>query len=980
MKRFIYQTIPDYLKDNANCGFPADTPEDGAQTKVHGVPVVPATWRRQNPGDPPYPSGPTVANNAKGIVFSAYMDEPACKEIREKMSNANPQHQIVDDCHDLDSCTRYCKMVNATMRYKVSRISSCDVWHAVYTTDEDGNAVFDHCEVSTLRTDDPAAGIADCNSCPPSDAECVAIGLDTYSYHSYIGTKYQCTGFAPEEVNMVLNDDPKTGDGKWGAQLQRGWGWVWDPHVDANGNPVGDPPPGDQGTDVTLHDGPNLVQQWCKDKWKVEKQEYPNCTLCGPRPDGTHQNLGEECRTAPGVGSPAENPQYDPLKDPGETKRYESIRRTYTATHDLGTVPGGTSPKEYYDVNLACYDWYSEDGFPQNCIPQNLHLKKLQYREQHLNVEYNKSESSLSSALPTPPDGLSFDPDHHPKTSFTSPTLPKSDDRAIYGETPQYVSPMDRLARQLEGFAPTVQLIIPHLGTEDELAALFTGGQLNRSSGSGAPLVDVITPLQPGLIEAVRQVFRSSLLSQMEEKTIPVVIPMVSEDELQWTLDAWEGYRKKLQLINAYGGDVQTKTEQLLARLRDYRNVFGKYRELRGSILKQMGPVLQRREEVTKAVMQWVDSRMAPYNDALARASKQQELIDAWATLKAAFSEVGKDNSLYCKNDATTPALGWIEPPGKDMPDVPPFPKHLVFDFSEIYFSAANAAALITVPVLEPVQVAISLPTPPDPIMGSPGTVPVLPALPDIPDLPLPDAQTYTVDWTGVGPAPAAPPSFPFDDLVKAFQEETSMVMALNGSYNEKIWITEARRLEHEEEYTNLRCEKLGEKGCVFVEPKLWHTFMRIWSPIGGFLKPGDPPAGAALSSSSSSPRCAEDDDLCWLGEWFVKDSLRVTLPPYELSSSSTSSSSDARVEMRKLTIDDKGSLTNVNRGYAGKIDEPDTPPPPASVSSNSSSRNAPGYDIQRPQDLYDVYPVPKRFPLDFKGSSSSSSSVSGTP
>jgi hypothetical protein len=434
---------------------------------------------------------------------------------------------------------------------------------------------------------------------------------------------------------------------------------------------------------------------------------------------------------------------------------------------------------------------------------------------------------------------------------------------------------------------------------------------------------------------------RQSFILRMKEEPVPVVVPLLSESEIQTSLAAWEGWKKERELMHKSTDGVQ---EKIIDKLKAYRKSLADLREMRAELPLALAAILEERRKLSDAIGAWIDQQMKAYSTALSDRVKQQELLAAWKALKTEQTKLDIVNSPACKADRTTPALEWMESLDPfPLPDIPPLPKHIVFDFSAIFFTGNQAASALSIPILEPVQIALKIPAPPDP--NSPESDADLPRLPDLPDVPhLPDPNRKPLTIEGPGDAPAPDTSFDIDAAITALQDLTQKLQLLRATYELKLWV--------KEKHPDLLCETFGKNGCVFPETRLWDVFMRIWSPIGAFLDPGLPPLPAPRVAvppdpDSIAPACKEGDDDCV--EKLIKKGLQITFPPSQ--SSDQSSLEGLRSQMRSLTIDDKGEW--VKNG---------SPPMP------------PGYDVSGgPASVYESYPVPRAIILELSSSSSSS-------
>lgn len=930
LKKVFEKEIPKELS-KADCGYQKDVHENDALTKVAGLPLRPETWR-----DRPTATNEEIANDpeeevknefprtASGYAFAVNKGVEACQNKREAEE---------PPCRDPNGCKTFCDEANETMRYHVYRIASCRKLvenppeevpeepapeEEAYLPSSSLIASAMQWWSGLLAEIDPEMPVQDMITVPEPDApdgfhyeeyatddatQCNACqDGDEIASYQYVGDKYMCTGDGDEQQDLLPDGE--------GVVLHTNYGWVW-----RDGKP-----------DVAM------PSETCTDEWantEKEAREHPNCIPCS----------GTQCRTDEKHRPPPNDDTFEPLS---RDTAYESFFRFYTATHELGDIPD-TTTNENEPTHLACYQWYRENLDPKkaedlNCIADDLHIDALKERKVTGSPTFNLEDEATSSLG-------AFSLNQYDKTGSTLAVtaLPEVKPLLPFGETPKYVTTMRELEKVFEEFPPTVQLILPQLQA---------GKKSSSSSIAASSVVDLTAPLRSGLIENVQDYLRQSLLTPLQEEPIPVVLPLVSETELEAALQSWQSWKEKMESKKNSNVDT-SEADDIIAKLQEYQHAILSYRKLRSELPRYLASVLDRRKTFTDAVNQWVNSRMEPYRTALADYEQEGKLLDAWLELKKAYGDVEEQNGLYCKNDRTTPSLKWLELPDDfDLPEMPDIPRHLVFDFSTIVLSSKERNAL-SIPVFEPVQVALKIPSAPDPDLKKPEIRNTLPSLPPVPELPAPDEKELTIEKQYK--EELRPKLVPYEEFTKDFTDKTKQMKQLEQRYRQLLWVKEP--------HPELACTAFGKDGCVFPETKLWHTFMRVWSPVGTFLRVDEPPEGEAYSSSSSeegedhakpvtpsAPDCDPDDDACWLGEELYKESLRVT-PPKD---SQQTSLQKLRDQMREKTIDDNGSV----------VTNDDKPLP---------------FDIGQASDLYEIFQVPDPFPLDATGSVASSASSTET-
>jgi len=1011
----VHSAIPEKLRE-ATCGYPSSVKAIDAITKVDGVPLRPRQWppdsglgtagpndddtQDVNPGKAHYPS------KATGYSFAYYKDDdgqdpdPYCQPYRENKDGA---YYDPIPCKDGADCKATCDAINQKI-YPVDRASRCKkditagweedqgqwvdmgqnvwienwvdngwfdgdgfwienwedwgwwewqpnmvwqpnpVWHDTSRTitKEMCNATPEECAAWNLNGVIPNDAVHQAN--PQEELIAEGPGLVDETSYVYAGDKYFCTAKWQERTAQ------KTPNGN--VPLMVPYGWVWGGPGAPN---VIMPAQDDDGND-------------CRAKWIAEPKEYPNCKECGVPPNSNLQ--GEQCRSYD--GRPYLEPPVDDDGNPfnpvanADVERpeapYESFYRTYEASHVLGKFPEIVDHEdEAKVVKVNCYDWYDEERGPEdgNCVMDKLDIIDLRRRELEGDPEFNKEDETDAEK-----GGFSLNQQKKVRSEFNAAPLTEGQYRPAFGETNKIVQVMTDLEKRMEGFPPTVDLILPLTRPIDELTPILYAA-IGKSSNSSVDeygyeygysqssvgrvsIVEVSVPLQRGLLEEVRTVLLRSLTYRLREKSVPVVIPQVSQLDLQAIIQSWESWKKQRKYLEDAKWelpDADGDVDELLAKLKEYKGQVEAYRGMRAELPNYASSLFTYQNELAKKIEEWVDNRMQPYNDVLAIRDQQDMLMNSWKNLKEQMAKLSWLNTPYCKNDMTTPPLVWLEEEYFEPPEIPPYPKHLVFDFSNIFYTDLANLPVIEVPVFLPVQVALDLPSAPDATLKT--TIPKLPNLPDVPELPDPKSfLTVELDDT---PDPSNQ-SFSPGLIMSGFEQLASQFRAMQKKYFYLYY--------KEEENPERRCENPGEKDCVWSEPFLWQVFMRIWAPLGAFFTPDllveqafipaqnafSSVARAYSSSSSSSSACPPGDVSCALEEEVVKRGLQVTFP----QNGQTSGIQQLRDTMRGATIDDEGKL----------------------VGSQSSQQQR--YDIQKTQDLYDSYVAQPDIRLEVGNSSSS--------
>ena len=283
--------------------------------------------------------------------------------------------------------------------------------------------------------------------------------------------------------------------------------------------------------------------------------------------------------------------------------------RLYSATHLLGNIPDAQHEPDQASGEkptiVACYGWYREDLDPTvkddlRCIADDLRRPTMKTRTL-AGPPTRLDDFTMKDTAPAKDfvGGFSLekDPTKKPRSIFIADQAPQPPATPLppFGETRKYVTAMQ----------------------------LFPDAVIRNA---GTRIIDLTLPLQPGLIEAVRELLRHEVLSRVVERPVPAVVPLLSPTEVATTLHSWQAWK---EIRKAQGKDTG-KGDTMIAKLQDYQGSIEKYRTLRAELPKALAAVLKVRSDLNDKIDQWIQSRMDPYRAALAERDKDQELIDAW--------------------------------------------------------------------------------------------------------------------------------------------------------------------------------------------------------------------------------------------------------------------------------------------------------------------------------------------------------------
>lgn len=245
---------------------------------------------------------------------------------------------------------------------------------------------------------------------------------------------------------------------------------------------------------------------------------------------------------------------------------------------------------------------------------------------------------------------------------------------------------------------------------------------------------------------ALNAVQRSFLL-HIEEDPVPVLIPMGSPTEFRARAEEWcVWHMRKTGEKNCT--KAPEKVKKLMEKLNEYADDIEHVRELRAELATYAGKVMGIQQSLTKPISKWVQDNLKTYQDYLNKQKAFARVISkSWReTQEAMTTYQDKTNLPWCMNQRfETPIFSLLDdwlpsrngvgilPEGTITADLlpniaVPRMRDIIIDFSGITYMTGS----IKLPVLKPVQVRLTIPSPTD---ISPDDKQLDTPLPDLPSI-----------------------------------------------------------------------------------------------------------------------------------------------------------------------------------------------------------------------------------------------------
>ncbi len=486
------------------------------------------------------------------------------------------------------------------------------------------------------------------------------------------------------------------------------------------------------------------------------------------------------------------------------------------------------------------------------------------------------------------------------------------------GDARTYTAWWQRLQTNMSSLLapPRIRLRLPDTGAlVPRLPLLGPNAVVRRDSANRSLEVEIRA--EEDMLGTVAAFLRSSLLLQLTEEPIPVVVPLGSPAEFRAVRDRWCQWAltRHYRTTGGQGGadcaDVAPEpVQKLLAALEEYAVQVEEVRLLRSELPKRIGTILSRQQAVLSTVSAWVTDNLQAYHAFLRNHRDRARLLPLWKQVQAEAARFQDGTNLpWCRNDRFTLPIyslldPWLERAAAGSPRrglgggsascrgtvnglpvvcPPEGDTDLVLDLSTLIVEPGA----VTFPVLKPVQVRLTLPLPPQEGDPDPQAIqlPVFPPVPVLEDQDIAELPEVTVR----APLPriaARPEQMPLAEAYFSLQRARRILLDMNGAY-ERFWqslsppaetITVAcptpqdpdRRCPLSGDELTLRCPDWDGPPCVHTEVDLTERMTRIMARPGVLLREdvasiGFPRLPAERDPPLSTVTCDPTDHACLL-------------------------------------------------------------------------------------------------------------------
>lgn len=330
-----------------------------------------------------------------------------------------------------------------------------------------------------------------------------------------------------------------------------------------------------------------------------------------------------------------------------------------------------------------------------------------------------------------------------------------------------------------------------------------------------------------------------SLLLNVEEEKVPVLIPMGSPTEYRALAEQWCTWYMR-NYNEADCGSAPTDVRGLIIRIEEYADAIDDARALRAELARYAGEILALQQAITAPIGQWVKDNIEEYRTVLSeQRAVRSQFAGQWRQAQEIFDRFSSETNLpWCMNQRyTSPVYSLLDqwlpsrglPGGRISADLlpqlrTPAPEDITIDFSTIAYMSGS----IVLPVLEPVQIRIS-------------------------DLPKPPAgKEYTID--------GLPPELPSIDRIRDYVRQAAQNLPDPPEDVEQPPRVDMRPMG--EEGILAMGASIDEIGRVILDMN--DRYDRFWKSIGP-LKPDEPDGGRnGIKQMKELLECYDwDSDTC---------------------------------------------------------------------------------------------------------------------
>lgn len=388
-----------------------------------------------------------------------------------------------------------------------------------------------------------------------------------------------------------------------------------------------------------------------------------------------------------------------------------------------------------------------------------LNIEKLRASQENLE-DPTDITGVMSTILETKQRGSKTVPDHARTDTFSD-----DDHRAFPEFWEAQQAELQKMVRD-----PTTKLVMPArflvgLADDDPLYQ-YVRGIVSHSDGT----VEMTLRAGPEDIGNVLESFARVAIGPIQEVRIPIVVPLVSENEIDLLIFQWHQW-KEYTLVKAEAARKASESEvdpakqtalltessrlrtiagnadPLVARLESYKTDAKDVRRLRNALVQSLTKLFEPQKKIRRYVADWYEQNSALLQKSASGAVQKRELKEIWRSVQQVMLETDEAQLNWCSNQRySVPIYALLDAWWGDQPRgaarnhgyTPPGdltslgytpPPDQQYDFSDMKFSSEP----LLIPVLWPIQVSLKLPQPP-PVGVEPQPASDFPDLPDLPN------------------------------------------------------------------------------------------------------------------------------------------------------------------------------------------------------------------------------------------------------
>jgi hypothetical protein len=295
---------------------------------------------------------------------------------------------------------------------------------------------------------------------------------------------------------------------------------------------------------------------------------------------------------------------------------------------------------------------------------------------------------------------------------------------------------------------PTAKLAMPAhmLVGLDEHSALLRYAQNVVSKSNG--VVELTLRAGSDDLGNILSFFENSAVLPVHEVRIPLLVPLVSEEEISTRIFEWQQWKMHSDRLATMSGQpsVAGMADPLIEKLEKYREAVRRERRMRGALAKELTRVFDAQKKIHEYLARWYRENLDQLERITGQSEDRKRLKWIWRQIQRAMLQADECQLQWCSNQRySVPIYSLLdewwgeEPPGgrrdldylpRDLRDLDyEQPQDQVYDFSDMKFATGG----LLIPVLWPVQVKLNLPIPPLAGVEPPNAdqYPDLPVLPD---------------------------------------------------------------------------------------------------------------------------------------------------------------------------------------------------------------------------------------------------------